>query len=96
MANPKEKADRDSVTAALTHRQKPRTMKRKLAGVTRRSARKNVVRMAQHYIDYCASYGTKCSFYEYCEPDIPMTTETKELIAKVSDSLHDVVSTLGK
>ena len=34
--------------------------------------------------------------HEYCEPDIPMTTETKELIAKVSDSLHDVVSTLGK
>ena len=27
---------------------------------------------------------------------VPMTTETKELIAKVSDSLHDVVSTLGK
>lgn len=55
---------------------------------TYQEARKNVVRMAQHYIDYCASYGTKCSFYEYCEPDIPMTTETKELIAKVSDSLH--------
>lgn len=52
--------------------------------------------MAQHYIDYCASYGTECSFYEYCEPDIPMTPETKELIAKVSDSLHDVVSVLRK
>lgn len=63
---------------------------------TYQEARKNVVRMAQHYIDYCASYGTKCSFYEYCESDIPMTTETKELIAKVSDSLHDVVSTLEK
>lgn len=34
---------------------------------TYQEARKNVVRMAQHYIDYCASYGTKCSFYEYCE-----------------------------
>lgn len=42
---------------------------------TYQEARKNVVRMAQHYIDYCASYGTKCSFYEYCEPDIPMTPD---------------------
>jgi hypothetical protein len=63
---------------------------------TYQEARENVVRMAQHYIDYCASYGTECSFYEYCEPDIPMTPETKELIAKVSDSLHDVVSVLRK
>lgn len=50
---------------------------------TYQEARENVVRMAQHYIDYCASYGTECSFYEYCEPDIPMTPETKELIANI-------------